>query len=83
VADLNDVEVTEGGLRLRLHVQDVARVPASVSLPVDCLNTVASALSPGRLAAATSGAVPKDHRVDSWSLIGGETGLVLTLNRPD
>jgi hypothetical protein len=46
VSELNYVEVTENGSRLWLHVVDDRGGPASVSLPVSCLNLAVTAVAP-------------------------------------
>lgn len=80
VTALSYVEVTEDGSRLRLHVVDDRGGPALVSLPVNCLNLVVTAVPPAATGAAGD---PVIHKLDSWSLEQGETGLVLTLRQPD
>jgi hypothetical protein len=83
VAELNYVEVTKEGQRLCLHVLDQGGKPATVSLPVDCLNTVVNAVPPLFQNVTDSGAPQKIHQVDSWALSQDAAGLVLKLSLPD
>jgi len=83
VTELNYVEVIEDGSRLRLHVVDDRGGPASVSLPVSCLNLVVTAIPPAFAGLVDAAGERVIHDVDSWSLEERETGLVLTLRQPD
>jgi hypothetical protein len=83
VTELNYVEVTEDGRRLRLHVLDGGGGPALVSLPVHCLNLVVTAVPPAFAGLVEPAGERVIHDVDSWSLEHGEAGLVLTLRQPD
>ncbi len=81
-AHIHSVDVCDDGQRLRLRVLDQAGLPASVTLPVDCLNTLLTALPPDALdlVAGQDGPV---HRLDGWTLRSGEHDLLLTLRLPN
>lgn len=81
-ADVEWIEVTDGGRRLCLRLRDVAGRPAALSLPSDCLNRVLSSLpaSAGQPAAEGGADI---HRLDGWSLDRRAGSLVLTLHRAD
>jgi hypothetical protein len=81
-SELNWVEVCDDGQRLRLHLRDRQGRPASLSLPVECVNTVLAAVprSPAQLLAD---AREQAYALDGWSLGRDERGLVLTLHCPD
>lgn len=76
---LDWVEVSADGRRLRLRLSDAAGHAASVSLPVESLNAMITALP------RTPGIVPDGavHRLDGWSLREQDEVLLLTLRRPD
>jgi hypothetical protein len=81
-SELNHVEITHGGQRICLRVRDGAGRAASVSLPIECLNTVLTAV-PRTDKDLLAGAADQVYRVDSWSLGQDEAGLVLNLHLPD
>ena len=81
-AELDWVEVTDDGRRLCLRLRDPAGRAVSVSLPVDRVNAVLTAVprSSTELLAGSAGQV---FALDSWSLAHGQDGLVLTLHLAD
>jgi hypothetical protein len=81
-AELNWVEVTDNGQRLCLRMLDRAGRPASVSLPVACLNAVLSAV-PRSASDLLSDGRGEVHTIDGWSLGQDKDGLALTLHLPD
>jgi len=81
-AELNWVEVTDNGRRLCLRMRDPAGHAVSVSLPVECVNRVLTAL-PRTAGELLAGGVTQIHSVESWSLSQDLDGLVLTLHLPD
>ncbi len=76
-AEIDRIDVGDDGRRLYLRVRDTRGRHASVSLPVDCVGTILTAVPH---APARNGAI---HRVDGWSLQDTPGGLLLTLRLPD
>jgi len=81
-AELNWVEVSDDGQRICLRMVDRAGRPATVSLPVACLNTLLSAV-PRSASNLLRDGHGKAHPIDSWSLGQDKNGLALTLHLPD
>jgi len=81
-AELNRIEIIDGGRRLCLSVRDAAGRPASMSLPIECLNAVVTAV-PRSDRDLLADAARSVHRLDSWTLRDEGAGLVLTLHLPD
>ncbi len=81
-AELNWVEITDNGRRLCLRMRDPAGHAVSVSLPVECVNKVLTAV-PRTTNELLAGGVEQVYAVDSWSLGQDLHGLVLTLHLPD
>jgi len=80
-AELSGVEITDDGQRLCLRLRDRAGRLASVSIPVDSVNTVLSAVP--RAASELPGGQGEPYPLDGWSLASVDHGLVLTLQLPD
>jgi len=78
-AELSRVSLSADGRRVHLKLRDGDGRPASVSLPVDCLGRVLTAV-PRDPGAADPALV---HRLAGWSLRHGEHGLLLTFELPD
>jgi hypothetical protein len=81
-SELSHVEITQDGQRICLRVRDGSGRAASMSLPIECLNTVLTAV-PRTDKDLLAGAADQVYKVDSWSLGQGEAGLVLNLHLPD
>ncbi len=81
-SELHHIEISRDGQRICLCVRDDAGRAASMSLPIDCLNTVLTAV-PRTDKDLLAGAADQVYRVDSWSLARDEAGLVLQLHLPD
>lgn len=79
---LDHVEITRDGQRVCLRVRDGEGRAASLSLPIDCLNTLLMAV-PRTSQDLVAGAADQVYPVDSWSLGQDGAGLVLTLHLPD
>ena len=79
---LDHVEITQDGQRVCRRVRDGEGRAASLSLPIDCLNTLLMAV-PRTSQDLVAGAADQVYRVDSWSLGQDGAGLVLTLHLPD
>lgn len=80
-AELSGVEMTDDGRRLCLRLRDGAGRQASVSIPVDSVNTVLSAVP--RAASELPGGAGQPYTLDGWSIASADHGLVLTLQLPD
>jgi hypothetical protein len=80
--ELDWVEVTDEGRRLCLRLRDPAGHAVAVSLPLDSVNAVLTAVPrpPSDLLAGSAGQV---YALDSWSLAHDQQGVVLTLHLAD
>ncbi len=78
-ADVSWVEVIDGGRRLCVRLRDTEGRPASMTLPVDRLDALLSALPRRAHRPAADGLAT----LSSWSAQTTPDGLVLILNLPD
>jgi hypothetical protein len=80
-AELNRVDVTDDGRRLSLRLRDRDGRHASVSLPVDCLGAILTAVP--RPADGVADGGDAVHPLEAWSLEQSADGLRLTLRLSD
>jgi hypothetical protein len=80
-AELSSVEMSDDGRQVCLRLRDGAGRPASVSIPVNSVNAMLSALP--RPADALPRGQAQPYKLDGWSLSPAEHGLALTLRLAD
>jgi hypothetical protein len=80
--ELSWVEITDNGRRLCLRLRDRVGHPASVSIPVDSVNAILTAV-PRSADELLQGGATEIYKLDGWSLGWNAAGLVLTLQLPD
>ncbi len=81
-AELNHVAISDNGQRLCLSVRDADGRHASMSLPIECLNAVLTAV-PRSDQDLLADAGQRVHQIDSWSLRDPGAGLVLMFHLSD
>jgi hypothetical protein len=80
--ELSWVEIIDDGRRLCLRLRDRVGRPASVSIPIDSLNAVLTAVPRSASELLQRGA-DEIYKLDGWSLDWNAARLVLTLQLPD
>jgi hypothetical protein len=78
--ELSWVEITDNGRRLCLR--DRVGHPACVSIPVDSVNAILTAV-PRSADELLQGGATEIYKLDGWSMGWNAAGLVLTLQLPD